>query len=163
MNKRAYLDIETTGLSSHYCDITVIGIALENKSKLEVIQLYESSLTKNKLLKSLKNINEIYTYNGSRFDLPFIKHKLGIDLKTKYKHRDLMYDCWKNKLKGGLKVVEKKVGIKRKLKDIDGYQAVLLWYDYINNNDTSALKTLLDYNKEDIVNLKVLRKKLRIN
>ncbi len=29
MKFRAYLDIETAGLSRNYCDLTVIGIALE--------------------------------------------------------------------------------------------------------------------------------------
>ena len=162
MKLRAYLDIETTGLSRNYSDITVIGIAVERNRKLEVIQLFENTLTRNNLLRSLENINEIYTYNGSRFDLPFIKANLGIDLKEKFKHRDLMYDCWNNKLKGGLKAVEKKIGIKRKLQDIDGYMAVKLWWDYVNNNNKDALKTLLEYNKEDVVNLKVLRKKLSV-
>ena len=162
MKLRAYLDIETTGLSRNYSDITVIGIAVERNRKLEVIQLFENTLTRNNLLGSLENINEIYTYNGSRFDLPFIKTKLGIDLKEKFKHRDLMYDCWKNELKGGLKAVEKKIGIKRNLQDIDGYMAVKLWWDYVNDNDEDALRTLLEYNKEDVVNLKVLRKKLSV-
>jgi len=33
MKYRAYLDIETTGLSRYYCDLTVIGIALEKGRK----------------------------------------------------------------------------------------------------------------------------------
>lgn len=73
-----------------------------------------------------------------------------------------MYDCWKNDLKGGLKIVEKRLGIKRKIQDVDGYVAVQLWWDYINNNDERALRVLFDYNKEDVVNLKVLRRKLGV-
>ncbi len=162
MKQRAYLDIETNGFSSQHSDLTVIGIAIEQGKKLKVIQLLETTLTKNNLLKSLKNINEIYTYNGSRFDFPFLKAKLGIDLKEKFKHTDLMYNCWDSNLKGGLKVVEQLLGINRKLKDIDGYMAVKLWWEYKNNNDKYALRTLLDYNEEDVVNLKVLRKILRV-
>jgi uncharacterized protein YprB with RNaseH-like and TPR domain len=33
MKSRAYIDIETTGLSSHYSDLTVIGIGLERGRK----------------------------------------------------------------------------------------------------------------------------------
>ena len=115
-----------------------------------------------KLLKTLKGVDEIYTYNGSRFDLPFIKAKLRIDLKEYFKHTDLMYDCWRNNLKGGLKVVERLLGINRKLKGVDGYMAVQLWYDYLNNNNKESLRTLLAYNEEDIVNLRVLRQKLEV-
>ncbi len=94
MKLRAYLDIETTGLSRYKCDLTVIGIAVENGRKCQVIQLIEDDLYEEKLLKILKGIDEIYTYNGSRFDLPFIETKLGVDLKECFQHTDLMYDCW---------------------------------------------------------------------
>ena len=108
-------------------------------------------------------MDEIYTYNGSRFDLPFIKAKLGVDLKPCFKHTDLMYDCWRNDLKGGLKAVERKLGIGRELKGVDGRMAVQLWWDYANNNDQQALQTLLAYNREDVVNLRQLRRKLGVD
>jgi uncharacterized protein YprB with RNaseH-like and TPR domain len=159
---RAYLDIETTGLSRHFADITVIGIALEKNKKCQLIQLTEDNLYEEKLLDSLKDIDEIYTYNGSRFDLPFIKARLGIDLNKSFKHTDLMYNCWNHNLKGGLKVVEKLLDIKRNLTDVDGYMAVQLWFDYVNNNNEQALGTLLEYNQEDVINLRVLRRKLKV-
>ncbi len=162
MKLRAYLDIETTGLSRYECDLTVIGIALENGRKCQVIQLIEDDLSEKDLLKSLKGVDEIYSYNGSRFDLPFIKAKLGTDLNNCFKHTDLMYDCWQQGLKGGLKVVERLLGIQRRLTGVDGYMAVLLWYDYVNNNNKQALQALLAYNQEDVVNLRVLRRKLRV-
>lgn len=162
MKCRAYLDIETTGLSRYECDLTVIGIALERGGKIKVIQLIEADLHEARLLKALQGVDEVYSYNGSRFDLPFIKAKLAVDLKQSFKHTDLMYDCWRRNLKGGLKVVEKKLGIKRRLRDVDGYVAVQLWWDYRNNNDEWALRTLLAYNEEDVVNLHVLRQKLRV-
>lgn len=37
-----------------------------------------------------------------------------------------------------------------------------LWWDYVNNNNQESLKTLLDYNREDVVNVRVLRRKLGI-
>ena len=162
MKYRAYLDIETTGFSRYYADLTVIGIALEENRKYRVVQLIEDDLYQEKLLNSLEGVDELYTYNGSRFDLPFIKAKLGIDLNRCFKHTDLMYDCWRNKLKGGLKVVEKLLDIKRNLTDVDGYVAVQLWFDYVNNNSKQALRTLLEYNKEDVVNLRILRRKLKV-
>jgi uncharacterized protein YprB with RNaseH-like and TPR domain len=163
MKRRAYLDIETTGLSRDYCDITVIGIAFENRRRCEVVQFIGDGISDVGLLESLSGADEIYTYNGSRFDLPFIRGKLHVDLGKKFSHRDLMYDCWKRDLKGGLKVVERKLEIARNSKGIDGFAAVRLWWSYINNNDEGALKRLLEYNKEDTINLKVLREKLGVD
>ncbi|MBN2314975.1 MAG: ribonuclease H-like domain-containing protein [Sedimentisphaerales bacterium] len=48
------------------------------------------------------------------------------------------------------------------MKDVNGYEAVKLWYEYANNHNRQALATLLEYNREDIVNLQVLRQKLQI-
>lgn len=162
MKYRAYIDIETTGLSCYDCDLTVIGIALEKGGKCRTIQLIEDDLCGKKLLKILRGVDEIYSYNGSRFDLPFIENKFRIDLKGRFRHTDLMYDCWRHNLKGGLKVVERRLGIKRRLIGVDGSMAVLLWYDYLNNNNRFALRKLLAYNEEDVVNLRLLRRKLGI-
>ena len=162
MKRRAYIDIETTGFSSNGSDLTVIGIGLEDGREIEVIQLIENDLHEKRLLNALKGVEEIYSYNGRRFDLPFIKAKLGIDLTGLVRHTDLMYDCWKKDLKGGLKVVERVLGIDRKLQGVDGYIAVQLWWEYVKNNDKRALQTLLEYNEEDVVNLKVLRQKLGV-
>ncbi len=163
MSKRAYIDIETTGLSKNYCEITVIGIGFEQGRKVKVVQLMGRSISRSRLLRELRGVDMVYSYNGSRFDLPFIKAELNVDLKQVVAHRDLMYDCWKHKLKGGLKAVERKLGIKRKLADVDGYMAVKLWWQYYNDNDREALDKLLLYNREDVTNLKKLRLKLGVS
>jgi uncharacterized protein YprB with RNaseH-like and TPR domain len=49
-----------------------------------------------------------------------------------------------------------------KLRDVDGYVAVQLWWEYVNNNNKQALRTLLEYNAEDVVNLRVLRRELGV-
>jgi uncharacterized protein YprB with RNaseH-like and TPR domain len=162
MKRRAYLDIETTGLSRSYYDITVIGVAFEGKRGCRVVQLIGDEISDARLLGLLSGVDEIYTYNGSRFDMPFIKEKLSVDLTQEFNHRDLMYDCWKNNLKGGLKVVEQKLEIGRNSKGIDGFMSVRLWWDYVNDNDKDALETLLEHNREDVVNLRVLREKLGV-
>ncbi len=162
MKCRAYIDIETTGLSRDYAELTVVGIGLEEGQECRVVQLLEAGLSDRKLLAVLQGVDEIYSYNGSRFDLPFIRAKLGVDLRACFRHTDLMYDCWRNNLKGGLKAVERQLGIERCLKGVDGYMAVKLWFDYVNNNDRRALATLLEYNREDVANLLVLRRKLNV-
>ena len=159
---KAYIDIETTGLSRQYHDLTVIGIGIEKKGSVEVVQLFDSTLNKKALIKSLDGITDLYSYNGARFDLPFIQSKFNINLTSLYKHNDLMLTCWKKNLKGGMKSVEQQLGIKRKLTGVDGYMAVQLYYDYVNNCNEQSLQTLLEYNKEDVVNLQVMRKMLGV-
>lgn len=156
----AYLDIETTGLSPVNHQITVVGIHLVNSTYDRLIQMVGEDVTKDNLLVSLESVHTIFTYNGSRFDLPFIHCCLGVNLVDSFSHHDLMYDCWRRNLYGGFKAVERQLGIPRQLTDIDGYDAVLLWRRYINHGDHDALALLLEYNKEDVINLKALREKL---
>jgi len=159
----AYLDIETTGLSCQYAEITVIGLYLVNGHDSRLVQLVGEDVTKDNLLEALEGVETIFTYNGRRFDLPFIRGFLGIDLETIADHHDLMYDCWRCNLYGGLKVVEQQLGICRQLQGITGLDAVLLWQRYQNCGDQKALNLLLEYNREDVMNLKVLRERLGVD
>ena len=156
----AYLDIETTGLSPWDSEITVVGIYLCNRNDTRFIQLVGKDITSDRILEALNGINVLYTYNGSRFDLPFIYCRLGVNLACLFRHCDLMYDCWRNNLYGGFKAVERQLGIPRQLTEINGYEAVRLWWRYVNDYDEEALATLLAYNKEDVINLKTLKERL---
>ena len=156
----AYLDIETTGLSFSNDDITVIGIYLCNGEDSSVIQLKGMEVNKANILEALQDVNTIYTYNGKRFDLPFIHSRLGVNLAEIFEHRDLMFDCWRNDLYGGFKGVERQLGIERQLTEVNGFEAVRLWWRYLDYFDEDALNTLLAYNREDVVNLKTLKEKL---
>jgi hypothetical protein len=157
----AYLDIETTGLSPYAGELTVIGIHIENGCD-EVIQMIGDEISRTALIETLMNVDRLYTYNGSRFDLPFIREKLNVDLTDCCPHTDLMYSCWQRDLKGGLKAVERQLGIERKLTDVDGWVAVQLWNNYKQNGCANSLNKLLEYNKEDVLNLKQLRKILKV-
>ena len=156
----AYLDIETTGLYFTYDEITVIGIYLTNRIDNRFVQLVGEEITVDNLQETLEGVSIIHTYNGSRFDLPFIYSRLGINLAKLFTHSDLMYHCWQKNLYGGLKSVERQLGIKRRLGEINGYEAVKLWWKYVNDYDEDALNTLLEYNREDVLNLKTLKEKL---
>ena len=156
----AYLDIETTGLSPLNSQITVLGIYRCAGDNTQFVQLVGEDVTAPSILKILDGVDVIYTYNGSRFDLPFIYYRLGINLEEIFTHRDLMFDCWRNNLYGGFKGVEKQLGIERQLTEVNGFEAVKLWWRYLDYFDEDALNTLLAYNREDIVNLKTLKEKL---
>jgi uncharacterized protein YprB with RNaseH-like and TPR domain len=158
----AYLDIETTSLSPFDGELTVVGLYLEDGRKPRLIQLVGNEISATRLDEIMDQVKIVYTYNGERFDLPYIKAKLGLDLTMSRSHRDLMYDCWQRNLYGGLKEVVRQLGIKRETAGIDGTMAVQLWWNYQLYGDERFLKVLLDYNREDVLNLKALRNKLRV-
>ena len=159
-NKEAYLDIETTGLTPIYDKITVVGIYLCDGINNDIVQLVGGEISAGSIMDALKGAGIIYTYNGQSFDLPFIHSRLGIKLESRFGHHDLMYDCWRKNLYGGFKAVERQLGIERRVKDVDGYEAVRLWWRYEDYSDTDALAKLLEYNEEDVLNLRVLKEML---
>jgi len=146
---RGYLDIET----SFEGEITIIGLYAEDRG---LIQLIGPDVTELKLYQALEGLGTICTYNGSRFDLPVIRRRLGANLVEEFRSHDLMYDCWRLGLYGGLKRVEDQLGILRRLKGLDGYDAMRLWAAYERYGNQEALATLLEYNQEDVLNLVTL-------
>jgi uncharacterized protein len=155
-----YLDIETTSLDPRDGDLTVIGLCMEGGESCNLVQLVEDSLHASALIRHVRAHHTIYTYNGERFDLPYIRAKLGVDLTEYCAHRDLMHDCHRKGLYGGMKQVERMLGIRRNLKDVNGIVAVQLWENYKRGGCSESLERLLEYNREDVLNLRELRLKL---
>ncbi len=150
ISKPVFLDIETTGLS-FYDDITIIGL-YDGK---ETYQFVKGRHDFNELNDILKDYNSIISFNGIRFDVPFISRKLGIDFSL-FTHIDLMYSFKRFGLKGGLKKIEKHFNIDRhELSGLRGSDAVRLWRAY-EKGDKNSLDILLQYNEQDIINLKLL-------
>jgi uncharacterized protein YprB with RNaseH-like and TPR domain len=139
----AYLDIETT----YEHEISVVGIFRPGRGTL---QLVGRDVKPVNLLDALGDAAVIKTYNGSRFDLPVIRQRLGLDLQSLYPHLDLMYTCWRHKLKGGLKAVERQLGLIRQSAGVDGLDAMRLWANWTRGQDRQALDLLLLYNREDV-------------
>jgi uncharacterized protein len=146
---RAYLDIETTFSSA----ISVIGIYRPDRG---TFQLVGGGVSDQNLYTALEGIETIVTFAGTSFDLPTIRKRLLADLKRDYAHSDLLYLCRRKGIRGGLKVVEQRFGIARATAGLTGYDAPRLWSRYELADDQDALALLLDYNREDVVNLAAL-------
>lgn len=143
-----FLDIETEGISKEKNDITLIGI-YKNGKYLPFIKGFN-------LEKSVRilEVTPIWvTFGGERFDLPFIK-KTFPTLKNPDLHIDLYFLTSFIGLKGGLKKIEKALGIERITEGMNGYDAVKLWQKWVEEKDKKALRKLIIYNKEDVINLK---------
>ena len=150
-SKAVFLDIETTGLSHYYDEITVVG-------------LYDGKRVKTLLAgHNLKNLSEllnpydiVVTFNGTMFDIPFLKTKFP-SLRLPPIHLDLRYLLRRLGLSGGLKQIERALGIERskEAKEVDGLMATVLWARYLRG-DTEALERLVKYNAADITSLQSL-------
>lgn len=150
-SKCVFLDIETTGLSHYYDEITVVGLYDGKKVK---------TLLAGHNLKGLSELLNPYdivvTFNGTQFDIPFLKTKFP-SLRLPPIHLDLRYLLRRLGLSGGLKQIERGLGIKRGKEawDIDGLMATVLWARYLRG-DTQALERLVKYNAADITSLQSL-------
>jgi uncharacterized protein YprB with RNaseH-like and TPR domain len=146
-----FLDIETTGLSD-YNYITMVGLYDGIDTK---IMIKDINLDWDHLKEELKKYKMMVTFNGTVFDAPFIE-KRHPGVLPNIPHFDLRFACNKLGIKGGLKDIEKLFGIQRRelVGDLTGGDALRLWKMYKNSGDDHYLNLLVEYNEEDIINLK---------
>lgn len=146
-----FLDIETTGLSPSTSTITVVGIF----DGTHVYQFVHGD-DLDGLYDLLDGCKLLLTFNGRRFDVPFMLEKMP-DLRVECMHADLLHLTRRLGIRGGLKSVEVQLGLARPehVRGLTGYDAVRLWREHERGVD-GALETLLEYNAQDIVNLKTI-------
>jgi uncharacterized protein YprB with RNaseH-like and TPR domain/predicted nuclease with RNAse H fold len=146
-----YLDIETTGLSTVFDTVTMVGLYDGRKYKLFV-----DGDNLQDLPDHLRNYSILVTFNGSGFDLRFLRLAFP-DLVLPPIHIDLRWVTRKLGMKGGLKEIETQLGIRRpsEVEDLSGYDATVLWAKHLRG-DRHALDRLVQYNTEDVVHLKAI-------
>lgn len=145
-----YLDIETTGLSAWRHDVTVVGI-YDGRHHRALVK--GRGLTEQALEDALAGCKLLVTYFGSSFDVPFLTVKFP-GLRWDFPHLDLCFAGRRVGLTGGMKGVERRLGIARdpSLVEVDGLEAVRLWRAH-ERGSLAALNKLLMYNEADTRNL----------
>jgi len=146
----AYLDIETTGAVAGLSHLTVVGVYDGNQPRA-----YIRGDNLDQFAPEIDEFTLLVTYNGKLFDLPFLRQELGIPLAQA--HIDLRYPLAALGYKGGLKKIERTLGLEREgpVALLDGWCAVLLW-QYHEQGESGALETLVRYNLEDVIHLPAL-------
>jgi uncharacterized protein YprB with RNaseH-like and TPR domain len=143
---KAYLDIET----GREGQVTVVGIYREDRG---LVQLVGGAITDVSVWSALEGADTICTFNGDRFDLPFLERQTRLDLRGPFRSLDLLRECRRHGIKGGLKTLEERFGIARESRGMSGWDALRLWDRYEKDADAEALRLLLVYNREDVMNL----------
>jgi len=146
-DQACFFDIETTGLDQYSSVVTTVSLHQDGTTQTLV---RGDDLTDESLAAAFEDAGLLVTFNGARFDIPFLEHNFDIELD--YPHIDLMPTCRKLGLSGGLSAVEDSFGIGRELPDVDGREAVRLWHEHERGVD-GALDRLIEYNREDTVNM----------
>ncbi|MBN2566888.1 ribonuclease H-like domain-containing protein [Candidatus Woesearchaeota archaeon] len=146
--KAVFLDIET---SEHYGDITVLGISDGERTR----QLVKGAdLDPSLLTEALEGASLLVTYNGEGYDLRVIERYHPGCLPA-IGHLDLRFACQQAGFVGGLKAVERQLGIVRD-PDLDlmvGEDAIYLWNAFLATRKADYLERLLAYNRADCENL----------
>ena len=128
-------------------NISVVGISNYYRS---VSFVKGFNLEKNELEKEIQKYKIIVSFNGKTFDFPKLQKGLGVVITIP--HIDLKPLCAQLGLVGGLKEVEKLLNLKRP--DHLHGNPVELWKAFHASGDKEYLELLLEYNREDIENLK---------
>lgn len=139
------LDVETTGLSRYYDELTIVGYELDG-----FYGVYIVGDDPKDLLNTISSSLTLVTFNGTLFDIPFLK-KTFENLILPPHHVDLRYAAKRVGLTGGQKAIERQLGIDVRdgLGSVDGAEAVLLWHQYLRG-DLGALRRLIEYNRADV-------------
>jgi uncharacterized protein len=156
-SRAVYLDIETSGGSALYGEVTVVGLYANGRMTSLV---KHDSLTPQRLQEELRQHDLIVTFFGSTFDLPYLKAQFP-SLVVDQPHIDLCFAARRLGLRGGLKRIELEVGIESPpdLQGLTGWDAVRLWEASRRGHDPS-LELLLRYNQADSRNLERLAERL---
>ncbi len=147
-----YLDIETTGAYWPGQSVTVVGLYNDGSG----LQQFVQGRNLQEFPRALADFDLLVTFNGTQFDLPVLRSFFP-DLALPPLHVDLRFLLARLGYRGGLKKIEPHFGIQRpgEVDGMDGYMAVILWGRH-QRGDRTALELLLQYNREDVVNLEIL-------
>lgn len=149
-DETAFLDIETTGLGGE-AYMTMCGVLDSNG-----FRAYVRGDNIDELVEDLEQFKIVVTFNGISFDVPWMRRELG-PLLPNAAHVDLMHVLRRVGLRGGLKKIEKAIGLDRgdDLSMLTGRDAIVLW-NMAQDGEPNAMETLIRYNAEDVSSLPIL-------
>jgi uncharacterized protein YprB with RNaseH-like and TPR domain len=167
-------DIETTGLGASRSKIILGGLLTPCASGVRVRQFFaEGGHEEGDLLalyaEALAETDILFSYNGDRFDIPFVNERLArrrrppafddclsIDMYRVIRKHSALADALPN-LKQ--KTIEQYLGLGREREDrISGADSVRLYYEYAATKAPQLLQYIMLHNSDDLLQLaRILR------
>lgn len=148
-----YLDIETTGISLR-SPVTVVGVHAGSRTHTLV---KGRDLNGPNLEAVLSAADLLVTFNGKGFDMPVLRAQFP-GWVPDVPHVDLRHLLARLGHRGGLKAIERELGVERdrRVELMTGADAVYLWRLWERQGKANALDLLVEYNTADCENLKGL-------
>ena len=171
-----FFDIETTGLSPDRSKLILAGLAYYEGDTLVAKQIFADDPSEEPevitaVLNELKNFDMVVTYNGKRFDMPFLlkrAHRNKIHMNEALPYNLDLYPAVRSfsPLRAMLpdlkqKTVESFIGLwETRTDEISGAESVELYYYYAGTKDEKIRDVILLHNRDDITQLSKLLKVL---
>jgi hypothetical protein len=148
-----YLDIETTGISVR-SPVTVVGVHTGSRTHTLI---RGRDLTGPSLEAILSRADLLVTFNGKGFDMPVLRAQFP-GWVPDVPHVDLRHLLARLGHRGGLKAIERELGVERdrRVEMMTGADAVYLWRLWERQGKANALDLLVEYNTADCENLRGL-------
>ena len=147
-----FIDIESSSVKKGYPTIISLYDGNDVKTLVRGINMEKALLEK-----ELEKAKLLVSFNGSVFDIPFLEKYFRI--KVNLPHFDLRFALQKLGYTGSLKDIEKEFGIERDNKyvnELGSGDPFLLWKTFLATHDDYYLNLLVEYNQEDVINLKTI-------
>ncbi len=162
----AFFDIETTGFSPKNSFVYLIGMAERSNNAIEITQFLADKRTEeaavlSAFFENLKSVRTLITFNGTGFDLPFLKARAALygishslddfspldlyKLTGKFAHLFHLPDKKQ-------KSVEKFLGVEREDK-YGGGELIPVYYAYEKQRNPQSEELLLLHNYEDVLGM----------
>lgn len=164
-----FFDIETTGFSADYCQIYLIGYAAIVNGNICITQLFaenpaEEPAILTAFLETLPQYRTLVSFNGARFDIPFLKgryaHYQMQEPLDSFQHLDIykQISAFKNILKLQSlkqKALEGFLGISRE-DTYSGGDLIPVYLEYAKHPSPEACALLKLHNLEDMEGMAAL-------
>lgn len=150
-SKATFLDIETSG-DELRPEISVVVIRHRGQ-----LHTFTAGQNLDQFLHFLGEIELLVTFNGASFDVPQLENHFHIPMRD-IAHVDLRWVCYHSQLKGGLKEIERAIGLVRPpdLIGMDGAEAAFLWQRWKWTGNEKLVRRLTRYCAADVIGLEHL-------
>ena len=143
-----WFDIETDGTEAS-SQITVIAALHRGQ-----VHSFVRGENLDDFLDLLNDVELLGSFNGNSFDVPRVLSGFHIPTMP-CPHLDLRWICWHAGWRGGLKHIEREMGLARDsaIASVDGLEAIALWLRWKRYGDTAARNSLVQYCCADVQGL----------
>lgn len=147
----SFFDIETSGLEPE-SEVTLV-VCLHRGRLLRFLK--DENL--DDFLGLLDDVKLLVSFNGTGFDVPRIEDRFHVPTLP-CAHVDLRWMCHHRGWRGGLKAIERQLGVWRPadLRGVGGAEAVWLWQQWSQHGHATARRTLERYCSADVITLQLL-------